>query len=64
MSRPASGPRLLLVEDDAEARHLLASYLGRHGYRIDEAGTAAEAWRLWEAHRADLILLDLGLPDG
>ncbi len=59
----ASGPRLLLVEDDDAARHLVRTYLGRRGYRVDEAATAGEALRLWDAHRADLILLDLGLPD-
>jgi two-component system, OmpR family, KDP operon response regulator KdpE len=59
----AGGPRLLLVEDDAPARHHLLTYLDRRGYHVDEAGTAAEALRLWDAHRADAILLDLGLPD-
>jgi two-component system KDP operon response regulator KdpE len=64
VSGPTSrGPRLLLVEDDAEARHLLETYLIRTGYRVDEAGTAEDAMRAWDAHRADLILLDLGLPD-
>jgi two-component system, OmpR family, KDP operon response regulator KdpE len=58
-----TGLRLLLVEDDGEARRILATYLARRGYRVDEAGTASDARRLWEAHRADLILLDLGLPD-
>jgi two-component system, OmpR family, KDP operon response regulator KdpE len=58
-----AGPRLLLVEDDISARHLLVAYLTRLGYRVDEAGTAREALRAWDAHRADLILLDLGLPD-
>ena len=57
------GPRLLLVEDDEPARRLLHAYLVRRGYRVDEAATAAEALRSWDAHRADLILLDLGLPD-
>ncbi|HEX7473840.1 MAG TPA: response regulator transcription factor [Candidatus Limnocylindrales bacterium] len=57
------GPRLLLVEDDESARRLLEAYLVRSGYRVDEAGTAADAMRAWDAHRADLILLDLGLPD-
>jgi two-component system KDP operon response regulator KdpE len=64
MTEPSQGPRLLLVEDDEDARRHLANYLVRQGYRLDEAGTAADAWRLWDAHRADLILLDLGLPDG
>jgi two-component system KDP operon response regulator KdpE len=63
MTDPGGGARLLLVEDDEAARRLLRSYLVHHGYRVDEAGTAAEALRAWDAHRADLILLDLGLPD-
>jgi two-component system KDP operon response regulator KdpE len=58
-----AGARLLLVEDDISARHLLVAYLTRLGYRVDEAGSAGEALRSWDAHRADLILLDLGLPD-
>ena len=58
------GPRLLLVEDDDSARQVLAAYLVRSGYHVDEAGTATDAMRAWDAHRADLILLDLGLPDG
>jgi DNA-binding response OmpR family regulator len=55
--------RLLLVEDDDESRRFVARYLTRRGYRVDEATTAADAWRSWEAHRADLLLIDLGLPD-
>jgi two-component system KDP operon response regulator KdpE len=58
-----AGPALLLVEDDEPARRLLRSYLLRLGYRVDEAGDARGALELWDAHRADLILLDLGLPD-
>jgi two-component system KDP operon response regulator KdpE len=58
-----SGPALLIVEDDAPARHALAEYLERRGYEIHEAATAHEAMRQWDAHRADLVLLDLGLPD-
>ena len=34
-----------------------------HGYRVDEAGDAAEALRRWDAERPDIVLLDLGLPD-
>ena len=57
------GPRLLLVEDDEGLRRTVASYLRRRDYRVDEAGTAAEALRCWAGTRPDLILLDLGLPD-
>ena len=62
-STAGAGPRLLLVEDETEARRVVAAYLVRRGYHVDEAPTAGEALRLWDAHRADLILLDLGLPD-
>ena len=58
-----TGPSLLIVEDEAPARHALADYLARRGYVIHEAATAQEAMREWDAHRADLVLLDLGLPD-
>jgi two-component system, OmpR family, KDP operon response regulator KdpE len=59
----ASGPRLMLVEDEEATRHSLAGYLRRRDYHVDEAACAAEAMRAWDAQRPDLILLDLGLPD-
>ena len=57
------GPRLLLVEDDVPTRSLIASNLEAHGYRLREAGTAADAVGAWDAQRPDLVILDLGLPD-
>jgi len=54
---------LLLVEDDATTRRSVSGSLVAHGYAVDEAGSAREAFRHWEARRPDLILLDLGLPD-
>ena len=58
-----SGAWLLVVEDEEPTRRSLTNYLVRRGYRVDEAATAAEALRAWDAHRPDVILLDLGLPD-
>jgi two-component system KDP operon response regulator KdpE len=58
-----SGPSLLIVEDEEPARHALAEYLERRGYEVHQADTAQEAIRQWDAHRADAVLLDLGLPD-
>lgn len=54
---------LLLVEDDADTRVSIARNLAAHGYRVEEAGDAAGALRKWEAQRADLLIVDLGLPD-
>jgi two-component system, OmpR family, KDP operon response regulator KdpE len=58
-----AGPTPLLVEDGEPARRALAGYLQRRGYEVFEADSVREAIRQWDAHRADLVLLDLGLPD-
>jgi two-component system, OmpR family, KDP operon response regulator KdpE len=55
--------RILLVEDDDATRESIATFLRGHGHEVREAPTAAEALVAWEAHRPDLIVLDLGLPD-
>jgi two-component system KDP operon response regulator KdpE len=59
----AARTSILLVEDDAETRHQVASLLERHGYRVAEAADAASAQAHFAAEPPDLILLDLGLPD-
>jgi two-component system, OmpR family, KDP operon response regulator KdpE len=58
-----TGPNLLIVEDEEPARRALAEYLERRGYDVCQAATAVEAMRRWDARRADVVLLDLGLPD-
>ena len=58
-----AGPHLLYVEDEASVREPTASSLREHGFEVTTAGTAAEGLSAWEAGRADVILLDLGLPD-
>ena len=58
-----TGPELLLVEDEEPARRTLAEYLQRRGYHVYQADSGHEAMRQWDAHRSDLVLLDLGLPD-
>jgi len=60
----ADGPHVLIVEDDEPTRSAVGANLRGHGYHVAEAGTVAEALRSWDADRPDLILLDLGLPDG
>ena len=59
----ASGPTVLIVEDDASTRHSLARDLAAHGYRVEEAADGSEALDRWRARRPDVVLLDLGLPD-
>ena len=57
------GAAILLVEDDVATRGEVATFLRGHGFRVDEAGDGALAWDRWTAHRPDLVVLDLGLPD-
>lgn len=52
--------RLLLVEDDDAIADPLVEGLGREGFDVDRVGTGAAALG---APAADLVLLDLGLPD-
>ena len=59
----ASGPTILVVEDDQETRAALRRELAARGYRTVEAADGQEALRAWESRRPDLVLLDLGLPD-
>jgi len=58
-----SGAHLLIVEDDLGVREAVVRSLDAHGYRVSEAGDVATARQRWDADRADLVLLDLGLPD-
>ncbi|BBQ00638.1 DNA-binding response regulator [Burkholderia sp. SFA1] len=55
---------ILVVDDDHSMRVLLIEYLGGHGYKADGAASAQEAIGAFAAKRYDLVLLDLGLPDG
>lgn len=57
-------PALLVVEDEPQMRKFLRASLDAHGYRVIEAATVEDAVRLATDHRPDLVLLDLGLPDG
>ncbi len=54
---------MLVVEDDREIRELLRRYLERAGYGVLTTASGAEAIRLVDRGSADLVLLDLGLPD-
>jgi DNA-binding response OmpR family regulator len=53
--------RILLVEDDRRVSAVMTSMLQRRGYDVEHAATATAAL---EAAPCDLVLLDLGLPDG
>ena len=53
---------ILIVEDETRLASLLADYCRHEGHTPLVAGTLGEARQQW--HRADVLLLDLMLPDG
>ena len=56
--------KILIIEDDAPIRHYLQTTLSANGYDVLFAETAATAMQMITSHCPDVILLDLGLPDG
>ena len=56
--------KLLIIEDEGNIRHFVKTILITNGYQIIEAKTAAEGRMAFMSHSPDLVILDLGLPDG
>lgn len=56
--------RVLLVEDHPDTARVLAVLLRRAGYHVDTAVSVASALELAHAGTYDLLVSDLGLPDG
>lgn len=56
--------RLLLVEDDPDLGEALVANLARDGFAVDLAADLATAEAALDTAIYDLVLLDLGLPDG
>jgi len=55
-------PHILVVDDDARLRSLLARYLGEHGFRVTAAENAAEAREKLGFVKPDLMVLDVMMP--
>jgi DNA-binding NtrC family response regulator len=53
---------ILLVDDDAAFRHVMAGELKRLGYTVETASSGAEALTRSEAREPEVVLLDLRLP--
>ena len=64
VSRPLEGVRVLVVEDQADARDLIVVVLQQAGARVTGAASTAEALRAFVAEGFDAIVSDIGLPDG
>jgi signal transduction histidine kinase/CheY-like chemotaxis protein len=60
--RPAPSLRVLVVDDNADAAALLADFIRRAGHRVEVAHDGPAALAAAEAHRPDVVILDVGLP--
>ncbi|MCJ2034455.1 response regulator [Methylobacterium sp. J-068] len=58
----ARAARILVVDDDAEVRHVTASFLSSFGYHESEAADGSAALSLLEQNRFDLVVADLAMP--
>lgn len=56
-------PRILVVDDEPQIRKLLDISLRAQGYQVEQASNGAAALAALAAHGADLVILDIGLPD-
>ncbi len=54
--------QILVVDDDATVRGVVADYLRQADFDVVEAADGRDALRLAASHRPDLIILDLMLP--
>ena len=64
LKEPAERSCILVVEDDDSLRQLLVEALSTMCLCVHQATTLADALRICAVSAPDLVLLDLGLPDG
>ena len=56
--------KILVVDDDKSIRLVLSTALTRSGYLVKTSATAAGLWGLLKADKFDVMITDVGLPDG
>ena len=58
-----AGARILVIDDEAQIRRFLGIGLRAQGYEVVEAANGREGLETLASRGADLVILDLGLPD-
>ena len=61
---PLAGVRVLAVDDEADARQLLTAILSASGAEVRTAGSMNEALHLLDTWQADVLVSDIGMPNG
>ncbi len=57
------GIEILVVDDDDDARNMVAHALQRYGASVRTASSARAAFAIVETHRLDVLVSDIGMPD-
>lgn len=55
---------ILLIEDEDNLNRGISLKLQKEGYTVFSAATVAEGLNLFQANTIDLVICDIGLPDG
>jgi PAS domain S-box-containing protein len=62
-AQPLSGLKVLVVDDDADARETVSMALAQCGARTASVGSAREALQMLPDFRPDVLVSDIGMPD-
>lgn len=63
MTGADDGEQVLVVDDDASIRKLVATILRRGDYRVTEAASGKDALRCMASQKFDAVVLDLMMPE-
>jgi signal transduction histidine kinase len=61
-ARPVTQRRILVADDNPDARESLATLLSLNGHEVFRAEDGSDAWLTAERYRPDVALLDIGMP--
>ena len=64
IDRSRAGVRILLIDDHSETLHVLKRLLSSKGHSVNTANSIRSALELVSSRHFDLVISDLGLPDG
>ena len=64
MSKSLTATSIIVADDDKAVRLVIAQALSKQGYMVHTTATAAGMWDLSSAGRGDLLITDVGFPDG
>ena len=54
--------RILIIDDEAALRDVLARLLEREGHEVFTAGDGVDGLRVWREHGAAVVILDIHMP--